>query len=307
MERHEIEAFLTLAEELHVGRTALRLRVTTAHVSQVIGKLERRVGAPLFERSSQGVRLTPIGRRLHEDVRPAFERLEAALATAVAAGRGVTGTLRVGFVGPAEGPVLAGATEAFRLRHPGCEVSVREVRMGEALERLRADALDVLIACLPVAGPDLANGSVVLSEPRVLAVPARHALARRASVSVEDLAHAEVLQAPCSLPDHWREPGSPRVTPGGRAIAEGRSAATFGEVLALVGAGHGVFPVGAHATRAHVRPDVAFVPFHDTPPLDWGPVWRASRANARIRAFAEAAAPGGRRTGAAATATAPRL
>lgn len=286
-----MEAFLTLAEELHFGRTALRLRVTTARVSQVISKLERRVGAPLFERTSRSVALTPIGQRLHDDLRPAFDRLEAALATAVAAGRGVTGSVRVGFVGAAAGQLMIRATGAFRVRHPACEVVIREVQMGEALERLRADELEVLIACLPLTGPDLANGPVLLSEPRMLAVPADHAFAGRGSVSVEDLARVEVLQAPCSLPDHWREPGSPRLTPGGRAIPEGRSAETFQEILTLVGAGLGVFPVGAHTIRLHARPDVAFVPFHDTPPLDWGPVWRASRVNARIRAFAEAAAP----------------
>jgi DNA-binding transcriptional LysR family regulator len=291
MERYEIEAFLTLAEELHFGRTAVRLRVTTARVSQVISKLERRVGAPLFERTSRSVALTPIGRRLHDDLRPAFEQLEAALGTAVAAGRGVTGTLRVGFVGAAAGRLLLGATDAFTARHPDCEVVIREVQMGEALERLRADELDVLIACLPLTGTDLANGPVLLSEPRMLAVPAEHPFAARGSVSVEDLARTEMLQAPCSLPDHWREPGAPRLTPAGRPIPAGRSADTLQEILTLVGAGHGVFPVGAHATRFHARPDVAFVPFHDTPPLDWGPVWRASRANARIRAFTDAATP----------------
>jgi DNA-binding transcriptional LysR family regulator len=291
VERYEIEAFLTLAEELHVGRTAVRLRVTTARVSQVISKVERRVGAPLFERTSRSVALTPIGRRLHDDLRPAFERLEAALARAVAAGRGVAGVLEVGFVGAAAGQLMLRTTDTFRDRYPECEVAVREVAMAEALARLRADELDVLIACLPLTGPDLANGPVLLSEPRLLAVPAGHPLARRASVSVEDLARAEVLRAPCSLPDHWRDPGSPRLTPAGRAITEGRSAGTFQEALTLVGAGQGVFPVAAHATRSHARPDVAFVPFHDTPPLAWGPVWRASRANARIRAFAEAAGP----------------
>lgn len=290
MERYEIEAFLTLAEELHFGRTAMRLRVTTARVSQVISKLERRVGAPLFERTSRSVVLTPIGRRLHDDLRPAFERLEAALTAAVAAGRGVTGLLRVGFVGAAAGQLLVRATDRFRDRYPECEVEIREVQMGEALERLRADELEVLIACLPLSGPDLANGPVLLSEPRMLAVPAGHPFAGRASVSVEDLARTEVLQAPCSLPDHWREPDSPRLTPAGRPIPVGRSAATFQEILTLVGAGHGVFPVGAHATRFHARPDVVYLPFHDTPPLDWGPVWRASRATARIRAFAETAA-----------------
>ncbi|MEV6010512.1 LysR family transcriptional regulator [Streptomyces sp. NPDC051976] len=290
MERYEIEAFLTLAEELHFGRTAMRLRVTTARVSQVISKLERRVGAPLFERTSRSVVLTPIGQRLHDDLRPAFERLDAALAAAVAAGRGVTGLLRVGFVGAAAGQLLVRATDRFRDRYPDCDVEIREVQMGEALERLRADELEVLIACLPLSGPDLANGPVLLSEPRMLAVPAGHPFTARGSVSVEDLARTEVLQAPCSLPDHWREPDSPRLTPAGRPIPVGRSAATFQEILTLVGAGQGVFPVGAHATRFHARPDVVYLPFHDTPPLDWGPVWRASRATARIRAFAETAA-----------------
>src|SRR5689334_1249589 len=221
MERYEIEAFLTLAEELHFGRTAMRLRVTTARVSQVISKLERRVGAPLFERTSRSVVLTPIGQRLHDDLRPAFERLDAALAAAVAAGRGVTGLLRVGFVGAAAGQLLVRATDRFRDRYPDCDVEIREVQMGEALERLRADELEVLIACLPLSGPDLANGPVLLSEPRMLAVPAGHPFTGRGSVSVEDLARTEALQAPCSLPDHWREPDSPRLTPAGPPIPVG--------------------------------------------------------------------------------------
>jgi DNA-binding transcriptional LysR family regulator len=51
VEQRDIEIFLTLAEELHFGRTAERLHVSTARVSQTIKKLERRIGAALFERS----------------------------------------------------------------------------------------------------------------------------------------------------------------------------------------------------------------------------------------------------------------
>ncbi|WP_081937322.1 helix-turn-helix domain-containing protein [Streptosporangium roseum] len=57
---------MTLAEELHFGRTAERLHVTTGRISQTIKKRERRVGAPLFERSGRKVTLTAIGRQLHE-------------------------------------------------------------------------------------------------------------------------------------------------------------------------------------------------------------------------------------------------
>ena len=46
MEQRDIEIFLTLAEELHFGRTAERLHVSTARVSQSIAKWERRVGVP---------------------------------------------------------------------------------------------------------------------------------------------------------------------------------------------------------------------------------------------------------------------
>ena len=63
MERREIEIFLTLADELHFGRTAERLLVSTARVSQTIKNLERRFGALLFERTSRRVTLTPVGRR----------------------------------------------------------------------------------------------------------------------------------------------------------------------------------------------------------------------------------------------------
>jgi DNA-binding transcriptional LysR family regulator len=70
LERHEVETFLALAEELHFGRTAERLRVTTGQVSKVIKKLERQVGTALFERTSRVVRLTPVGRQLADDLRP---------------------------------------------------------------------------------------------------------------------------------------------------------------------------------------------------------------------------------------------
>lgn len=53
LERHELDVFLTPAEELHFGRTAERLRVSTARVSQTVQRLERRIGVPLFNRTSR--------------------------------------------------------------------------------------------------------------------------------------------------------------------------------------------------------------------------------------------------------------
>lgn len=289
LERHEIEAFLTLAEELHFGRTAERLRVSTARISQTIRKLERRVGVPLFARTSRRVELSPTGRRLYDDLRPAWATMTAALARAIETGRGFTGTLRVCFTGAAAGQLLVGATELFRERHPDCDVRIREAQLADLMPWLRDGEVDLALAAFPVREPGIDSGPVLVSEARFLAVPVGHSFAGRDAVSVEDLATVTMLQLPDTLPESLRADHTPAATPAGRPIRAGRSAATIQEMLTLVGAGHGVFPVGANVRRYYARPDVAYVHLHDAPPLHWGLLWRTDNATARVHAFSEAA------------------
>jgi DNA-binding transcriptional LysR family regulator len=52
-----------LAEELHFGRTAGRLRMPEPQVSRLVARLERRAGGRLFDRTSRTVTLTPLGCR----------------------------------------------------------------------------------------------------------------------------------------------------------------------------------------------------------------------------------------------------
>ncbi|MBG0832558.1 LysR family transcriptional regulator [Planomonospora sp. ID67723] len=291
LERYELEAFLTLAEELHFGRTAERLHVSTARISQTIKRLERRVGTPLFDRTSRRVELTAVGRQLYEQIQPAWARIGAALEQAIDAARGVTGTLRVAFVGAAAGQLLVGVTEIFRARRPDCDVRIREAQIGQILPWLNDGEVDLVLADFPVDDPGIVTGPVLVREARMLAVPSGHPLARRTSVSVEDLARTTLLQPSGTLaPPEDRRPGRmPRYAPAGRPIEPGPPAATFQEALTLVGAGQGVFPVGAQARRYYARPDVAYVPFDDAPPVEWGLMWRADGATPHVHAFSQAA------------------
>ncbi|WP_262402154.1 LysR family transcriptional regulator [Actinomadura sp. CNU-125] len=52
MELRDIEIFLTLAEELHFGRTAERLHVSVAAVSKSLKKQERAIGVELSRRTA---------------------------------------------------------------------------------------------------------------------------------------------------------------------------------------------------------------------------------------------------------------
>lgn len=294
MEQREIEIFLTLADELHFGRAGERLHVSTARVSQTIKQLERRIGAPLFERTSRRVGLTAIGRRLDDELRPAYQQIQEAFDEALAAARGVRGTLRVGFVGAPTGQLVLEIAESFRTQHADCEVRLRENQFGEGLVPLRGGEIDMVLATVPVRRgsqvDDLTAGSVLFEEGRLLAVSARHPFAGRASVSFADLARTNVLRTPSAVPDNWDQALVPEYTSNGRPVERGPSFDTIQEMLALVGAGQGTYPVPDQATNYYARPDVAYVPIHDAPPFRWQFVWLSAGETSRIRAFDRAAA-----------------
>ncbi|MGW4497828.1 LysR family transcriptional regulator [Micromonospora sp. NPDC004336] len=287
LERHELETFLTLAEELHFGRTAERLRVTTGRISHVVKKLERRIGAPLFARTSRVVQLTPIGRQLADDLAPLVAGMDDAVRRAVEAGRGVTGLLRVAFLGEWTAPVLLKAVALFAERHPDCQVEVHEVQLFNSRPSLVDGSIDILMAAFPFDG--MACGPALLEEARVLAVAAGHPLARRESVSLEVLGDHPVVQYPAVTSAEFKRDRTPEHTPSGRPVPKGPAGNTFSEMLTLVAMGRGVLPVGEHTRRYYPRPDVAYVPIHDAPPIHRGLVWRESNTTARVREFVRAA------------------
>lgn len=283
LERYELETFLTLARELHFGRTAERLRVSTGRVSHVIRRLERRIGAPLFERTSRRVTITPLGRRLADDLGPLAEQMEAAVRRAADAGR-----LRVAFLGEYVAPVLAGAVALFARRHPDCPVDVHEVQLYNSRASLLDGSIDILIAAFPFDG--MARGPALMVERRMLAVAAGHPLAGRESVSLEDLGDVPVVQYPEVTSAAFKRDRTPDHTPSGRPVPKGPPGATFTEMLSHVALGRGVLPVGELTRQYHPRPDIAYVPLRDAPPIERGPVWPAANTTDLVRAFVRAAA-----------------
>lgn len=292
LDRQETEILMTLAEELHFGRTAERLRLTTGQVSKTIKKLERRVGAPLFERTSRAVSLTPIGERLVADLAPHVSGIAAALRRATDAGRGVTGTLTVGYIGAQAEQLLLNAVRLFGSRHPDCEVTVHNVH--DSREQLNRGELDVLFAAHPY--PGVARGPVLMAEPRVLAIPVGHSFEGRESVSLEDLAECKLLQLPAGFDDVFRADRTPARTPSGLPIPAGPVGNSLNEFLSLVAMGRGVYLVGDQTARYYPRPDVTYVPVRDAPPVERGAVWLESNATNRVLAFVKAATEANRST-----------
>ena len=76
-----IRRFIVVAEELNFTRAAARLGMAQPPLSAAIGKLERKLGVTLFERTSRRVTLTPAGAVLLDQGRIAVEAATAAVWT----------------------------------------------------------------------------------------------------------------------------------------------------------------------------------------------------------------------------------
>ncbi|MEU4733043.1 LysR family transcriptional regulator [Streptomyces sp. NPDC023588] len=287
VELRDIQIFLVLAEELHFGRTAQRLHVSQARVSQAIKKQERRIGAELFTRTSRAVRLTEIGRQFRDDLQPVYAGLHDSMERAQLAARGITAQLRVSLM-PFNVAELHPYWKAFRARYPHWGLRVRQATFTDVFGQLRSGAMDVLVAWLPVEEPDFTVGPRLCTDSRILSVAADHPLAGRDHVPLEllaDFPHATAL----GLPDYWEDSYLPFHTPRGRTIERVTAAAsdTADELIGHVGMGEIIHTFPGHVTRYWGMSHIRWLPLPDMPRLDFALVWRTEAENDLIRALAD--------------------
>jgi len=288
VELRELRLFLTLAEELHFGRTAERLQITPSRVSQILRELEHKLGDELVHRTSRRVKLTPFGERFLADIRPAYEQVAGVLERANTLARGLEGILRLGLLsGPAGGPRLLDVIHSFENLHPECRVEVVQMSWDDPFGRLRENDVDLMATWVPLNEPDLVVGPTLTIEPRVLAVAHDHPLAARETVDVEELADHEVLRFD-NWPKELHEAMVPFRTPGGRHIPSRRIPVGERAVLDIavrIARGDIVHPTVASAALYLGDLDLVFVPIAGMARLRSALVWRRTARDPKLRAF----------------------
>jgi DNA-binding transcriptional LysR family regulator len=283
-----IEAVLAVAEELHFGQAASRLHTSQPMVSRRIAELEREIGGQLFERTSRRVTLTPLGAAFVDALRPGYEQVTKALASACSSARQADGVIRVGFTSTTEGPALTRLVKAYRAAYPRVEIDLRQVPIMDPYTDLRSGTLDVLLNWLAGGEPDLTFGPDLERQGRVLAVSASHRLARRRGVSVEDLADLNVFDTPSTFPRSLWHAVVPTKTPSGRPIPRTVMVTEISEMWAHVALGQIVHPTFTSIAR-QIREDIVLVPFVDLPPMPLGLIWCSAHEDSRIRSLADIA------------------
>ena len=186
IELRELRYFIAVAEELNFTRAAARLGMTQPPLSAAIGKLERKLGVTLLERTSRRVTLTPAGAVLLEQGRIAVEGVGAAFERARRRGT-QAGRLSVA-VKPGSGTDLIKTIMQRCARDPRMpRVHILFGHPGGPAAAVRGGAADVAILRTPFDQRGL-DTELLLTEPRVAVLPSGHPLAARPELRRADLA-----------------------------------------------------------------------------------------------------------------------
>jgi DNA-binding transcriptional LysR family regulator len=177
--------FVALAEEQHFARAALRLRITPPTLTHQIKKLESELGARLVERKGNtNVLLTPAGARFFVHAQQVLRQVEEARTVAQRAERGEVGCIEIGYMPSAScSGLLQKWLAEFQRTNPAIEINLhRLVPMAQITAIIRKD-LDVAFTRSPHKYPAGLEGFEVYRQPMVLALPSKHPLAHRKTIS----------------------------------------------------------------------------------------------------------------------------
>jgi DNA-binding transcriptional LysR family regulator len=197
MELQQMRYVLAVAETNSFTRAAERCLVVQSALSHQIARLERELGARLFERTSRRVRLTPAGAAFLPAARQCLDAAERAAAEVAAAVGEVRGRLAVGLIPTVAAVDIPEALRDFRQRYPHVRISLRVGASEELVERVTQGALDVAFLGLPTTARPRGVAAHELARDRLVAVVAPgHPLAGAPTVDLRRLSNEVFVDLP---------------------------------------------------------------------------------------------------------------
>lgn len=284
-ELSQLRCFVAVAEELHFGRAAVRMNMTQPPLSRQIQLLERALDAPLLERSSRVVRLTPAGRAFLPEARRIVRLSDSAASWTRRVWRGEAGTLRIGFTAASGYSRVPAVLDLMRRRLPDVDVVLREMVTHTQIEGLDGDTIDLgFLRALP-PGSRFDHLSLP-SEGFVVALPDGDELCDRPHLETRDLTNRDIVGYSPDASKYLYELSTALLD---RDQVRARVVQQVGQIhtmLALVAARFGIALVPSSATCLGMA-GVQFRPLRTEPkhPVELMLVWLPGNDNPSLKAF----------------------
>ena len=179
MELLRLRYFVALAETENLTQTANDLHISPSSLSLTIAKLEKELGTPLFDRAGRKLQLNETGRELFQRLRNLLSDLDLALSKAMNKN---TVSVIMGLPASWSSPLAE-----FAKAKPDIHISTRVIRRSSLERELMADDFDFWLASDPQKNTQNLEFQRLTSPKLYLAVPESSELAKKTSVTVEEL------------------------------------------------------------------------------------------------------------------------
>lgn len=185
----KMEQFVAVAEEQHFHRAAHRLGMSQPPLTVAIRRLEEDLGVVLIERGGNRIiGLTAAGHAFLREARETLRQAHYAIRMAQETAVGLTGLVRLGYVGSALYGRLPDTVRAFRHARPDVRLDLREATTANQIAGLLNGTLDAAIVIPPLADAEGIELHGFDQDRLCMALPTDHPLSRQDRLTLTDLA-----------------------------------------------------------------------------------------------------------------------
>lgn len=188
----QLQYLVALKDHGHFGRAAEACFVTQSTLSAGIRELETLIGVILVERTRRVVRFTPLGDRIVDKARRVLREAEELGDLARAAGRPLSGEMRMSVIPTIAPFMLPRILPRLRHDYPDLKLFLREETTGAACEGLHNGRTDCVLLALPYACGDIA-ARPLFDDRLYVAFPEDEFDDRRSFVAASDIDETRLL------------------------------------------------------------------------------------------------------------------
>ena len=174
----QLQALVAVVESGGFGAAARAQRMTRATLHRAARELERRIGAPLFETTSHGVRPTREALRLCVQVQLAITELAQARAEVAGSGGTEHGATVIGAMPLGRSFMVPETVLRFAARRPSHRISILDGPYDSLLDALRRGGADFLVGALRESIPPDVIQELLFEDPLAIIVRKGHPLAK---------------------------------------------------------------------------------------------------------------------------------
>jgi DNA-binding transcriptional LysR family regulator len=283
MDTRQLECFVAVAEELHLGRAAARLHMTQPPLTRRITRLEKDIGVLLFKRSRRGMELTEPGRILLTRAYQILSLTEHAVERAQRGAAGQVGNLVVGYSGSTIFDAVPRILHGFITARPEVELTLERAAKNAQADAIRAGRMHVGFSRLYREEPGL-EVRIIRREPLFVAAPAKHPLAGSSQLHVADLRDAQLVLFPAAPRPSFADEISQLCRSAGFVVHAVREAEDAITAVAFVAAS-GYCTVVPRSVTRFVLPGIKFVPLTDAPEQEMSCIYRSGTPEPLLAAF----------------------